>query len=312
MVRLQLLSSVSRTSSSLIASYLESLYQSSNSKYRVHIERVYREMLEPCLKSKTHFLRALRGGAHTVQVPFHDHEALGISDYFSGLGYFLTHLTPQTTAASLPELIRLLSRYAEWCRVSASVLNVNTPTVVQLLSNVPRNRFSLAASVSAGKGEGQEDVREERIKVLESVWSNGLIYPTPVQRAHAESGICPIEPTAELFGTPWGHCGETVTFASLYKSIHMGDRIGTLALAVKPMTCIIPGSRTVPVYSMETLEHLNDMVELLRVAGAMRPMCLNCVYLMDDAGGKAEDYAVTFCAPNDGRRNGILGRKIYQ
>ncbi|KAG7087630.1 hypothetical protein E1B28_013578 [Marasmius oreades] len=222
---------------------------------------------------------------------------MGISDYFSGLGYFLTHLTVTPQPTSITELIRLLSRYAEWSRVSASVLNVNTPTVVQVLRDVTSYRFSLAASVSPGKGEGQEDVREERIKVLENVWSPPLIYPTPVQRAHAESGISPTESSAELFGTPWGHCGETIAFASLYKTIHMGHSIGTLALAVKPMTSFIPGTATVPVQTIETLWHLNDVVEVLRVAGAMRPMCLNCLYLMNSAGGNAEDYAVTFCAP---------------
>ncbi|KAL0577612.1 hypothetical protein V5O48_004373 [Marasmius crinis-equi] len=218
---------------------------------------------------------------------------MGISDYFSGLGYFLTHLAPPTTALSLAELIRLLSRYAEWCRISSSVLNVNPPTVVQLLRDTSANRFSLGASVSAGKGDGKDEVREERIKVLGNVWSGSLIYPTPVQRAHAENGIPGLSST-ELFGTPWGHCGETVTFSSLYKTIRTGHAIGTLALAVKPMTSIITGTDTIPVYAVENLVKLNDIVEVLRVAGAMRPMCLNCLYLINSAGGKLEDYAVTF------------------
>ena len=115
---------------------------------------------------------------------------------------------------SFTQLVKLLSQYAEWCRVSAVVLNVNTPTVVQLLRDTSSGQYSLAASVSAGKGGGREDVREERIKTLEAVWSHPLIYPTPVQQAHADAGIGYGEPSAELFGTPWGHCGETMSFAS--------------------------------------------------------------------------------------------------
>ncbi|KAL0065475.1 hypothetical protein AAF712_007539 [Marasmius tenuissimus] len=221
---------------------------------------------------------------------------MGISDYFSGLGYFLTHLVPPSTAHSLAELVKLVSQYAEWCRISAAVLNVNTPTVVQLLRDSSASRFSLAASVSAGKGRGRDEVREERIKVLGRVWSEPLIHPTPVQRAHAANGVPGLSST-ELFGTPWGHCGETVTFPSLYKTIHMGQSIKTLALSVKPMTSSIPGTATIPVYAIEDLANLNDMVEVLRVSGAMRPMCLNCSYLMSIAGGRIEDYAVTFSGP---------------
>jgi hypothetical protein len=131
------------------------------------------------------------------------------------------------------DLLHLLSNYAEWCRVSAGILNVNTPTVVQLLwvmspsfrfpFSLPgasyEGRFSLASSVAAGKGDGREDVREERIRTLESVWGHPLPYPTPVQTEHANSdSILAVTPSAELFGTPWGHCGESITFASLVAS----------------------------------------------------------------------------------------------
>ncbi len=142
-------------------------------------------------------------------------------------GYLLTHITPIST---FTQLIHRLSQYAEWCRASSAVLNVNTPTVVQMLFDSPSSlntqygrglglgRFSLASSVSAGKGEGREAVRETRIQTLEAVWPHPLLYPTPVQRVHASAGVGfqrdGLEPTAELFGTPWGHCGEGITFPS--------------------------------------------------------------------------------------------------
>lgn len=76
--------------------------------------------------------------------------------------------------------------------------------------------FSLASSVAAGKGDGREVIREERIKILEDVWSHPLVYPTPVQQEHANSdALKVVDPSAELFGTPWGHCGESVSFVSL-------------------------------------------------------------------------------------------------
>lgn len=172
-----------------------------------------------------------------------------ISDYFSALGKLHIHkpspfleqklgylLTHATSSASFTQAIHLLSCYAEWCRVSSSVLNINTPTVVQMLFDDPNScksasfhtldqygygnklKFSLASSISAGKGEGREDVRAKRITALQSVWTHPLLYPSPVQRAHASAGIgygrSPIEPSAELFGTPWGHCGESVSFPS--------------------------------------------------------------------------------------------------
>ncbi|KIK64927.1 hypothetical protein GYMLUDRAFT_39332 [Collybiopsis luxurians FD-317 M1] len=183
-----------------------------------------------------------------------------ITDYFSALGYILTHTTSN---ASFVQLIHLLSRYAEWCRVSSAILCTNTPTVVQMLFQVPsepdkhgittslyghgpnRLKFSLASSISAGKGGGREDVRKSRINALQSVCSHPLPYPTPVQQAHASAGIgygqgdSRIELSAELFGTPWGHCGESVTFPSMYRSISLGRPLGTLALSVKGMTCAI-------------------------------------------------------------------------
>lgn len=139
-------------------------------------------------------------------------------------GYVLTHATH---ASSFTQLIHSLSLYAEWCRVSSAVLDVNTPTVVQMLFELPSRehynyghgglKFSFASSVSAGKGAGREDIRKARTKTVQSVWQQPLPYPTPVQQAHAAVGIrysSKIEPSAELFGTPWGHCGESVSFPS--------------------------------------------------------------------------------------------------
>ncbi|KAK7443575.1 hypothetical protein VKT23_015747 [Stygiomarasmius scandens] len=221
---------------------------------------------------------------------------MSITDYFSALGYLLTCTHHQPT---FTELVQLLGQYAEWCRISASILSVNPPTVVQVLFDIPSHdddvvpRFSLASSVSAGKGEGREDVRKERTKTLSAFWGHPLVRPSPVQRAHAMAGIGfkGIEASAELFGTPWGHCGESVTFPSLYKSMHTARPLGTLALSVKAMTTAIPGTSTVPVYAIQSLTQLGDIVELLRVSGSMRPMCLNCLYLRDGAGAKVEDFA---------------------
>ncbi|ESK96754.1 hypothetical protein Moror_6684 [Moniliophthora roreri MCA 2997] len=285
-----------RNSASSIASCLKGLYLNSASPHRSHLGRVFDGLLEPCLKNRSHMCRTVSGRVHTVKVPFHDYENMDISDYFSGLGYFLTHLDPR--CLSFTHLVKLLSQYAEWCRVSSVVLNVNTPTVVQLLSDAS-GRYSLAASVSAGKGGGREDVREERIKTLEAVWPRPLIYPTPVQQAHANAGIGYGEPSAEMFGTPWGHCGETLSFASMFKTMHRGQPLGTLALGVKPMNSIVPGTNMIPVYAIQELTNLKDIVQVLRVSGAMRSMCLNCVYLTK--GATIEDYAVTFAKPENDR-----------
>lgn len=144
------------------------------------------------------------------------------------LGYVLAHEGSSDTILDFTYLLKLLTQYAEWCRVSAALIDVHPPTVVQLLwvmshqfrygpgkHQSSAGRFSLSSSVAAGKGDGREDIREERIKNLEAVWSHKLLYPTPVQREHANSdSIKVVDPSAELFGTPWGHCGESISFAS--------------------------------------------------------------------------------------------------
>jgi hypothetical protein len=79
----------------------------------------------------------------------------------------------------------------------------------------------------------------------------------------------------------------------MFKRIHQGQPLGTLALGVKPMNSVIPGTTTIPVYAVQGLTNLKDIVQVLRISGAMRPMCLNCVYLANGAGGAIEDYAVT-------------------
>lgn len=80
----------------------------------------------------------------------------------------------------------------------------------------------------------------------------------------------------------------------MHKSITLGRPLGTLALNVKAMTCVIPGTNIVPVYAMPLLTSLADMVEILKISGALRPMCLNCLYLRNTAGGCIQDHAVKF------------------
>ncbi|THV02661.1 hypothetical protein K435DRAFT_749058 [Dendrothele bispora CBS 962.96] len=305
---------VSRSSAPLTLFLKELSYRSPNLHHCEHLVAVYDSILKPCLTTKSHCARDIgTGNLCTVQLPFHECPGLSIADYFSALGYLLTHIYNQLTFV---ELIQLLGQYAEWCRVSASVLSVNPPTVVQVLFDSrldwPRDfetlgaskiaRFSLASSVSAGKGDGREDIRDQRTKAVQAFWSHPLIQPTPVQRAHVMAGIGfsnrALEPSAELFGTPWGHCGESVSFPSLYKSMHTGRPLGTLALSVKAMTTAIPGTSTIPVYAMQSLTHFSDIIELLRVSGSMRTMCLNCLYLRDGAGAKVEDYAARFSSSN--------------
>ncbi|KAE9387036.1 hypothetical protein BT96DRAFT_968273 [Gymnopus androsaceus JB14] len=294
------------TSRSSISSYLGQICHQPSNPYQKYLRHIYDDILSPY------------GKVHSVRVPFHEHKEMEISDYFSALGYVLTYTT---ATASFTQLLHRLSQYAEWCRVSSAVLETNTPTVVQMLFQVPSEpdlianarygygpsklKFSLASSVSAGKGGGREDVRENRIRTLESVWSHPLVYPTPVQQAHASAGIgferngSRVEPSAELFGTPWGHCGEGVSFPSMHQSISLGRPLGTLALSVKAMTCVIPGTDTIPVCAIPALTSLTDIVEILKVAGAMRPMCLNCLYLRNTAGGSIQDHAVKFSAFED-------------
>lgn len=70
--------------------------------------------------------------------------------------------------------------------------------------------------------------------------------------------------------------------------------MGTLALGVKAMTSPIPGTSIVPVEVISNLHHLSDIIEILRISGALRPMCLNCQYLNHVALGHIEDYAHRF------------------
>ncbi|KAJ4481129.1 hypothetical protein J3R30DRAFT_3464529 [Lentinula aciculospora] len=312
------ITSTSKISAPLISSYLKELCFYRKNPFQSYTGRIYEGILHPCLNSGKHYVSGTDGQPRSVRVPFHEHREMEISDYFSALGYILTHAT---TTASFTQLIHLLSCYAEWCRVSSSILDINTPTVVQMLLDDPsssecpsfrtmaqyghRNklRFSFASSVSAGKGECREDVRQSRVSALQSVWRHPLLYPTPVQRAHAATGIgyedSSIESSAELFGTPWGHCGESVSFPSMHHSITSGRPLSTLALSVKAMTCVIPGTDTIPVYTIPLLTNLTDVVEVLKVAGALRPMCLNCIYLRNTARGCIQDLAITFSASGD-------------
>ncbi|KAJ3715729.1 hypothetical protein C8R42DRAFT_212935 [Lentinula raphanica] len=308
------IASTSRNSAPLISTYLRELCSRSTNPNSIYLTRIFDEILFPCLKNAKHYVNGTDGTVHSVRVPFHEHKEMDISDYFSALGYILTH---STATASFTQLIRLLSCYAEWCRVSSFVLGINTPTVVQMLFDEPPSfqntltryghantlKFSLASSVSAGKGEGREDVRESRVSSLQSVWPHSLVYPTPVQRAHASAGIgygrSSIEPSAELFGTPWGHCGESVSFPSMHQSITSGRPLGTLALSVKAMNCVIPGTDITPVYAMPFLISITDVIDMLKVAGALRPMCLNCLYLRNNAGGCINDHAIKYAMSGD-------------
>ncbi|KAJ3727287.1 hypothetical protein DFJ43DRAFT_1086004 [Lentinula guzmanii] len=310
--------SISKVSAPLISSYLKELCYNPNNANYIHSRRIFEGILYPCVKTKKHYVSGPGGKVHSVRVPFHEHKEMEISDYFSALGYVLTY---STRTASFIQLIHLLSHYAEWCRVSSFVLGINTPTVVQMLFDDPPSskltpfhtlahhgygnkfKFSLASSISAGKGEGREDVRSSRISALQSVWPHHLIHPTPVQRAHASAGIgygrSSIETSAELFGTPWGHCGESVSFPSMHQSITSGHPLGTLALSVKAMNCVIPGTNTIPVQTIPFLTSITDIIELLKVAGALRPMCLNCLYLRNNARGCIQDYATKYSVSGD-------------
>lgn len=77
----------------------------------------------------------------------------------------------------------------------------------------------------------------------------------------------------------------------MYKMILSGVPLGTLALSVKAMTSPIPGTSTIPVEVIPNLHHLNDIIEVLRTSGAMRPMCLNCQYLSSIVSARIDDYA---------------------
>lgn len=272
-----------------------------------------------------------------------------LADYFSGIGacfaqrlasatnksvtgYLLTHLGPTETPLNFTQLLKLLSTYAEWCRTSSYILQVNPPTVVQMLFVLsptfhrvghpsihasPLGRFALTSSVAAGKGDGREDVRAHRVNILETLLSRRLPSPTPVQRQHANSDLIKVvHPSAELFGTPWGHCGESISFAacasfslssssvlisshSMHKSLHTGIPLGTLALSVKAMNTVVPGTSVIPVDAIPNLHHIEDIVEVLRISGAMRPMCLNCLHMRDMTGASIDDYAVRLAAPSN-------------
>lgn len=285
---------MAKVSRASISAFFRELCYNPRNTHRAHLEKIYDGLLEPCLANKSHYVRGTHSSLSTVQVQYHDYSNFAIPDFFSGLGYVLAHLHPCQSSYNLKSLTQLLSQYSEWCRISALLLEVNPPTVVQLLWSMKCRRFSLASSVAAGRGDGREDVREERVKSLEAVWHDPLTNPTPVQQKHALEGTCKIvDPSAELFGTPWGHCGESVSFASLFETIHSASPLATLALSVKSMTCMIPGTNIVPVQVIPHLNRFSDIVEVLRVSGSLRPMCLNCQHL---ARGRIKDYAYSFMA----------------
>ncbi|KAL1708236.1 hypothetical protein EV121DRAFT_197536, partial [Schizophyllum commune] len=290
-----------------ISRHLYDLCYTGGLAHRKVLLRVYERVLLPCLATRTHCVSDTWGSVHPVHSQYHDNADLHITDYFSGLGYLLAH--QESRPHDLVELIQLLSIYSQLCRTSARFLNVNPPTVVQLLwETKPRpvhahhlscttlGRFSLASSVAPGKGDGREEVRAERVRILGRVWPPVFDSPTPVQKAHAEAGVCYAFPSEELFGTPWGHCGESVTFASMYKSMQSRVPLGTLALSVKTMTSSMPGVGVTPAETIMKLHRLQDIVEVLRVSGALRPMCLNCQHLSDSVGARLEDYACLFAS----------------
>lgn len=76
--------------------------------------------------------------------------------------------------------------------------------------------------------------------------------------------------------------------------IHAGVSMGTLALGVKAMTSAIPGTNTIPVQVIPNLHHMSDIIEVLQISGALRPMCLNCRYLSNVASGRVVDFAHRF------------------
>ncbi|TRM64669.1 hypothetical protein BD626DRAFT_428986 [Schizophyllum amplum] len=286
-----------------ISSNLRDLCYNAGRTHQEHLVNVFEGILLPCLEKRSHYKSDAYGALHSVQTQYNDHEKLSITDYFSGLGYLLAH--QQDNRSDLIHLIKLTSIYAQWCRASARSLCVNPPTVVQLLwetqpnygdstSNRAPGRFSLSSSVVPGKGDGREAIRRMRVHVLSKIWPSIFDNPTPVQKAHAEAGVSYAYPTEELFGTPWGHCGESITFASMYTTMQAHVPLGTLALSVKTMTSTIPGVGVSPAEAIMHLHRLQDVVEVLRAAGAMRPMCLNCQHLADSVSARVEDYASVF------------------
>ncbi|KAK0236796.1 hypothetical protein EDD85DRAFT_587691 [Armillaria nabsnona] len=284
------LAQVSRTS---ISTFFRDICYNPRNKHR-DLERVYDGILEPCLTNKSHYVRGTQSSLSTVHVKYHDYPNLAIPDFFSGLGYVLAHVHSCQPSPDLKFLTQLLSQYSEWCRISAALLEVNPPTVVQLLWSMKCRRFSLASSVAAGKGDGRDEVREERVKSLEAVWPDPLTKPTPMQQQHALAGTYKVvDSSTEIFGTPWGHCGESISFASLFETIHKASPLATLALSVKSMTSMIPGTNIVPVQVIPHLNRMSDIIEVLRVSGSLRPMCLNCQHL---AKGRVDDYAHHFMA----------------
>ena len=82
----------------------------------------------------------------------------------------------------------------------------------------------------------------------------------------------------------------------MHRSLHSRIPLGTLALGVKAMTSPIAGtvSSLSPVDAILNLDRMEDIIEVLRVSGSLRPMCLNCQYLTKSADAKIEDYAAIF------------------
>jgi hypothetical protein len=86
-------------------------------------------------------------------------------------------------------------------------------------------------------------------------------------------------------------------FDSLHKSVHFGVPMGALALSVKSLTSTIPGTSLIPAETILGLDRISDILEVLKIAGAMRPMCLNCQHLRSLSGGFIDDYAIRLSGP---------------
>lgn len=75
-----------RSSSLQISSYLAQICHQRYNPHQKNLKHIFDRILSPCLNNGGHYVSRADSKAYSVRVPFHEHDEMEISDYFSALG----------------------------------------------------------------------------------------------------------------------------------------------------------------------------------------------------------------------------------
>ncbi|KAJ7185738.1 hypothetical protein C8R46DRAFT_1061584 [Mycena filopes] len=256
---------------------------------RANIATVYSGLVAPCLIARTSILVPEPDAFLTVSVKFHDHPNLILPDYFSGLGYILS--MQDYGPLTLLQRIKLLALYARVCKLSSPLVQSRAPTTVQLLwvDSPADTRVVLASSLAWTKVRSHfQMARTVREGILRGLWRDALVDPTPMQ------AVFPPTPNSAgaLFGTCWGDCAEAISLSALWKHVAAKTPLRTLALNVAAMNAVLDARTGRSACDLILLvDDVQEAVEILARAGALRPMCRNCAHIKDEAGADIVDCA---------------------